>query len=46
MSGGYGGGAAGDELEVADGSEKGGATSLGVLPAFALLEAKGRKEAG
>jgi hypothetical protein len=33
-------------LEVADGSEKGGATSLGVLPAFASLEAKGRKEAG
>ena len=44
--GGHGGGAAGDEFEVADGSEEGGATALGILPALALLEAEGGKEAG
>ena len=43
--GGDGGRAAGDELQVADGSEEGGAAALGILPAFALLKAKGGKEA-
>jgi enoyl-CoA hydratase len=43
---GYGGGPASDEFEVADGGEEGCATALGVLPAFALLEAQGGKEAG
>ncbi len=36
-----GGGAASDEFDVADGREEGSATALTVLPAFALLEAKG-----
>jgi enoyl-CoA hydratase len=43
--GGDGGRAAGDEFEVADGGEEGGAAALGVLPAFALLEAEGGEEA-
>ena len=42
----YGGWAAGDEFEVADGGEEGGATALGVLPAFSLLEAKCAEEVG
>jgi hypothetical protein len=41
-----GGGAAGDEFNVADGGEEGSSTALSVLPAFALLEAKGGEEAG
>jgi hypothetical protein len=40
-----GGWAAGDELEVADGSKEGGAAALGVLPNLAWLEAEGGKEA-
>jgi len=36
---------AGDELQVANGSEEGSAAALGVLPAFALLEAEAGKEA-
>lgn len=43
---GHGRGTAGYEFEVADRGEEGGAASLGVLPALALLEAKGGKEAG
>ena len=43
---GHGGGAASDEFQVADRGEECGATALGVLPAFALLETKGGKEAG
>ena len=42
----YGGWTAGDELQVADGSEEGSAAALSVLPAFALLEAEAGKEAG
>jgi len=41
-----GGGATGDEFEVAEGGKEGGATALSVLPAFALLEAQGAEEAG
>ncbi len=44
----HGWGAAGDEFEIADGGEQGGATAgtLSVLPTFPLLETKGGKEAG
>jgi hypothetical protein len=41
----HGGGAAGNELQVTDGCEKGGATSLGILPAFSLLKSESGKEA-
>ena len=40
------GGASGDELDVADGGEEGSTTAFGVLPTFALLEAKRGEEAG
>jgi hypothetical protein len=39
-------GTTGNEFQIADGGEEGGATGLSVLPAFALLETKGGKEAG
>jgi enoyl-CoA hydratase len=42
----HGGGAAGDEFQVTDGSEKGGATSLGILPPPSLLKSESGKEAG
>ena len=38
--------AAGDELEVAERGEEGGAAALVVLPAFAGLEAERAEEAG
>jgi len=40
-----GGWTAGDEFEVADRSEEGGAAAAVVLPALAMLEAEGGKEA-
>ena len=45
--GGHGGWAAGDEFEIADGGEEGGAPALtlGVAPAFAGLEAEGGEQA-
>ena len=42
----HGGWAAGDELQIADGGEVRFTTALSVLPAFALLEAKGGKKTG
>lgn len=42
--GGDGGRTACDELEVAEGGEKGCAAAIRVLPAFALLEAEGREK--
>ena len=42
----HGRGAAGDEFQVAEGSEKGGATALGILPTLSLLKPKSGKEAG
>ena len=39
-------GAAGNELQVSDGSEEGGTAALSLLPTFTLLKAKVRKEAG
>ena len=44
--GGYGGWAASDELQVADGSEEGCTTTLGILPALSLLKPESGKEAG
>jgi hypothetical protein len=46
QNGGHGRGAARDELQVADGSQEGGATALGILPAFPMLKPEGGKEAG
>ena len=44
---GHGRGTAGDEFQVAEGSEKGGATAtLGILPALSLLKSESGKEAG
>jgi enoyl-CoA hydratase len=43
----HGWGPAGDEFQVAEGSEKGGATTtLGILPALSLLKSESGKEAG
>jgi hypothetical protein len=42
----HGRGPAGDEFEVADGGEEGGATSLGILPALSLLKPESGEEAG
>ena len=42
----YGGWTAGDEFEAANGAKEVGAAALSILPAFALLEAKGGKKAG
>ena len=42
----YGWGAAGDELQVADGREEGGTLAGAVLPAFAGLKAEGEEEGG
>jgi len=42
----HGRGTDGDELQVAEGGEKGGATALGILPALALLKSESGKEAG
>jgi len=42
----HSGGAAGDELQVTEGSQKGGATSFGILPALSLLKSESGKEAG
>ena len=42
----HGGWAASDKFQIADGGEVSFATALRVLPAFALLEAEARKEAG
>jgi len=41
-----GGGPAGDEFQVAERSEKGGATALGILPALSLFKPESGKEAG
>jgi hypothetical protein len=42
--GGYGRGTARDELEVAEGSEEGNTTALGILPALTLLKSESGKE--
>ena len=42
----HGGGAAGDEFQISEGGEKGGATALGILPTLSLLKPKSGKEAG
>jgi hypothetical protein len=41
----YGRGPAGDEFQITERREKGGAATLGVLPALSLLESEGGKEA-
>ena len=41
----HGGGAAGDEFQISEGGEKGGATALSILPALSLLKSESGKEA-